>query len=325
MSPLSEPEMPLVSVVIPTYNRPAYLRQAIASVLQQTYSNFEIIVSDDCSEESPQAIVESFQDPRVRFRRNQENLGIGWNATLAFGEAKGRYVASLNDDDWWHEDFLEKMVAPLEADTNLVLSFCDHYITNAEGVVDQAETEIQSGRWKRDQLQSGAYPSFWKMGLIDQSVYTASAAIIRKDRIDWNQLHQAGVFWDYFIVYLACKSGGGAYYIPDRLAYYRVHSKSETIMSGKGGDIQAKIRKGKAAVFCHECFLQEAHLQDYRNYFEKEWAHSTTTLGIGLLRANQVNEARQYLWRSLRHQTFSLRTLAALGLSFAPAALIKLL
>ena len=67
---------PLVSVIIPTYNRPEYLKQAINSAVKQTYQNLEIIVSDNCSSENPQALIESFPDSRIKFWRHKENLGI---------------------------------------------------------------------------------------------------------------------------------------------------------------------------------------------------------------------------------------------------------
>lgn len=317
-TPTLEPDAPLVSVIIPTYNRPDYLKEAIASVLQQSLQNFEIIVSDDCSDNNPQPLVEAFQDPRIRFRRNDKNLGIGWNSTYAFQGARGKYVASLNDDDIWHKDFLSTLVRPLEANLDLVIAFCDHYSMNADGVVNEAETEAQTRRWKRDQLTEGIYRDFWKIGLIDQSVYTASAAVLRRDRIPWERLSEAGVFWDYFIVYLACKSGGGAYYSPQRLSYYRVHAQSETLMSGGGRNIQAKIRKGRADVFCNECYVNEEHLSAYRSYFEKKWAQSCTTLGLGLLFDNQYTEARQYLFKAFKKQAFNPRTLSALLLSYVP-------
>ena len=117
---------PLVSVIIPTYNRLSYLKQAITSAIGQKYQNIEIIVSDDCSPESPQAMVESFQDSRIRFYRNEKNLGICLNVINAFKQAKGKYVASLNDDDMWNEDFLTILVPPLEANSDLVLSFSDY-------------------------------------------------------------------------------------------------------------------------------------------------------------------------------------------------------
>ena len=317
MSINPELAMPLVSVIIPTYNRPEYLKAAIASVLQQTCQDFEIIVSDDCSAENPQAIVESFNDDRIRFRRNSENLGVGWNTTYAFKEAIGKYVTSLNDDDWWHPDFLETLVTPLERDSTLVLAFCDHYSVNEQGDIDLIETEAQTKRWKRDQLQAGTHHPFWKIGLVDQSIYTASAAVMRREMVDWSKLHEAGVFWDYYIIYLACQSGGGAYYCPERLSYYRVHAASETVMSGGGRNIEAKIRKGKAAVFCYECLLKEEHLKDFRPYFQSQAAQSHTTLGIGLLQANQAGEARRCFVRSLQQQAFNLRTLVALCMSYA--------
>nr|WP_290223830.1 glycosyltransferase family 2 protein [Trichocoleus desertorum] len=311
---------PLVSVIIPTYNRPHYLKQAIASVIQQTYTNIEIIVSDDCSSEHPQPIIDTFQDARIRLRRNPTNLGIGWNATYAFKEAQGKYVASLNDDDLWCPDFLEKLVPPLEAEPDLALAFCDYFIINSEGAIDDAETERHSQREKRHQLQAGIHQPFWELGLIDRSVFAASAALIRREGLAWERLQEAGVFWDYYISYLACRSGRGAYYCPERLACYRVHAQSENMTSGNR-NAQAKIRKGKAGIACYESFMADAPTPKLRAYFEQELAHANTTLGIGLLRANQAIAARLYLLRSLQQNKLNVRTVVALALSFMPQTL----
>ncbi|MBD2122618.1 glycosyltransferase family 2 protein [Trichocoleus sp. FACHB-262] len=311
---------PLVSVIIPTYNRPDYLKQAIASVVQQTYTNLEIIVSDDCSPEHPQPIIDAFQDARIRLRRNPTNLGIGLNATYAFKEAQGKYVASLNDDDLWCPDFLEKLVPPLEASPDLALAFCDYFIINSEGTIDALATEKQSCREKRHQLPAGIYRPFWELGLIDRSVFAASAALIRYEAVAWERLQEAGVFWDYYISYLACRSGQGAYYCPERLACYRIHAQSENMTSGNR-NAQAKIRKGKAGIACYESFMADAPTPKLRKYFEREWAYANTTLGIGLLRANQAIAARPYLLRSLQYQKLNLRTMVALALSFIPQSL----
>jgi len=311
---------PLVSVIIPTYNRPHYLQQAIASVVQQTYTNLEIIVSDDCSSEHPQPIIDAFQDARIRLRRNPTNLGIGLNATYAFKEAQGKYVASLNDDDLWCPDFLETLVPPLEADSDLVLAFCDYFIINSEGAIDEAATEKQSCREKRHQLQAGVHRPFWELGLIDRSVFAASAALIRREAVAWERLQEASVFWDYYISYLACRSGRGAYYCPERLACYRIHAQSENMSSGNR-NAQAKIRKGKAGIACYESFMTDAPTPQLRAYFEREWAYANTTLGIGLLRENQAIAARPYLLRSLQQQKFNVRTIVALALSFIPQTL----
>jgi glycosyltransferase involved in cell wall biosynthesis len=307
---------PLVSIIIPTYNRPTYLQTAIASVLAQTIQNYELIISDDCSLESPQAIIEALVDPRIRFRRNSTNLGVALNVTHALQLARGKYVATLNDDDQWTKDFLEKLIAPLEADASLVLAFCDYSVMDANGVIDTEQTEQQTRKEKRDRLQQGVHQPFWEIGLLDQSVFTASGAVLRRDAIAWDELPIAGVFWDYYLTYLACRSGGGAYYCAERLMGYRVHSTSENMISGSR-DALAKIRKGKAGIACHQKFFADApaHLKPH---FAREWAHANTTLAIGLMRDRNSTDARLYLWRSLSRHFWNLRTWIALALSYIP-------
>ena len=318
----TSPELPLVSVIIPTYNRPDYLRAAIASACQQTYPNLEIIVSDDCSQINPQTIVDSFGDPRLRLRRNPTNLGVGLNTTHAATEATGTYVAFLNDDDLWEETFLETLVAPLEADPSLVLAFCDHYIIDAAGQLDRPATEAATRLWQRDRLAPGRHQPFSKMGLVDQSVYAASAAVIRHKAIAWERLHEAGVFWDYFLVYLACRGQGGAFYVRDRLVHYRVHDQSETTLSGSRS-AAAKIRKGKAAIACHDTYRRDPALADLRPIFQRRWAEANATLGIGLLRDGNVSAARPYLFKAIQGTPLNPRPLAALLISLLPQPLAQ--
>lgn len=308
----------LVSVIIPTYNRPAYLKDAIGSAVQQQYRNIEIIVSDDCSPQSPQAIIDDFQDSRIRFRRNSQNLGIALNFVNAVMEARGKYVASLNDDDLWNEDFLEKLVPNLDANPDLALAFCDHYIMDSNGTINYPATEENTRRWKRWELTEGVIQPFCEIGLVHQAIPAAAAAVIRKDVIEWNKFPtEAGVFWDLYLTYLACCSGRGAYYYPGRLTRYRESVQSII----RSGDVQAKIRKAKADIFCYKRFIEDDRLQEFRPYFNRKWAHENTTMGIDLLRAEQVTEARPYLWRAFRQQKFNFRTIAALTLSFTPRLL----
>lgn len=307
---------PLVSVVIPTYNRPSYLAEAIASAVQQTYKNIEIVISDDCSADNPRAIVDSFKDSRIKFRRNSSNLGVAANVSAAVGETRGKYIATLNDDDIWHKEFLENLVPPLEANPELVLAFCDYYMMNPDGAINLDLTEKKTQEEKRNQLQEGFYRPFWKIGLVDRSVFLASAAIVRKDAVAWNEIYGAGVFWDYYTIYLAARSGLGAYYCPQRLSQYRL----STLSVLRNPDPQAKIRKGKAGIFCHGRFIEDPLLQEFKPFFQQQWAEESTSIGIGLMRAKQLKEARSYFLSSLKQQKLSLRTLIALILSFSPTA-----
>lgn len=308
---------PLISVIIPTYNRPIYLVDAIASAVNQTYQNIEIIVSDDCSVENPQSIVDSFKDSRIRFRRNSSNLGVALNVPSAIQEAQGEYIATLNDDDVWHKDFLAKLVPPLQADPNLVLAFCDYYMINPDGTIDHQFTEKRTKQEKRNQLQEGFYQPFWEIGLVNQSIFLASAAVVRKDAVAWSQLSEAGIFWDYYAIYLASRSGRGAYYCPQRLSHYR--SSPDSLL--KSPNPQAKIRQGRAGSFCHSIFIEDPLLQEFRPFFRQQWAKANTTIGVGLMRANQLKEARPYLWNAFKQQKLSLRTLAALTISFTPPSI----
>src|SRR5689334_6932637 len=99
-------ELPKVSVIIPAYNRVDTLREAIASVLSGSYSNIEIVVSDDCSPTDLAPVVAEFRDSRLAYRRNAVNLGVAANMAAALGETSGPYATVLNDDDRWEPDFL---------------------------------------------------------------------------------------------------------------------------------------------------------------------------------------------------------------------------
>ena len=309
----------LVSVIIPTYNRPLYLRQALKSAVEQKYQNIEIIVADNCSPESPQVIVESFQDSRINFWRNTQNIGLSKNFINACKRARGKYIASLHDDDLWNEDFLEKLVPHLESNPDLTLAFCDHYIIDTDGNINYPATVSNTHHWKRDQLKEGVYKPFSEIGLVHQAVSTATAAVIRKDAVDWDNIpSEVGCLLDVYITYLCCRSGAGAYYCPEKLTKYREHTQTDTMLCGR--DVQIKIRNALARIWCYERLMEDEQLQEFRPYFKQQWVQANTTLGIGLLRAEQVAQARPYFWRSLS-QEFSLRTMAALMLSFTPKSL----
>lgn len=314
-------EKPLVSVIIPTYNRPAYLKEALKSAVGQTYQNIEILVSDNCSPENPQAIVESFQDSRIKFWRNETNIGMFANSINTFKKAQGKYVACLNDDDMWKEDFLTTLVPPLEANPDLVLSFCDYYNVYPDGTINDKSTQDDTRRWKRHLLKEGIYRPFCEIGLVNVSVPSAVAAVIRRDAVDWHNIPpEIEHKWDLYVTYLCCRSGHGAYYNPAKLTCYREHPQSDTALGGKRNN-QAKIRKAKVEIFCWEQFMKDEDLQELKPYFQQKWADENTTLGIGLMRSGHIAAARPYFWNALKQQKLNLRTIVALTLSYTPTLL----
>src|SRR5206468_9816139 len=90
---------PLVSIVMPTYRRPHYLRQALASAVGQTYRNLQIIVRDNASNDETPTVVRSFEDPRIEFLQASET-GTAWeNGTECMKRVTGKYLMPLCDDD----------------------------------------------------------------------------------------------------------------------------------------------------------------------------------------------------------------------------------
>jgi glycosyltransferase involved in cell wall biosynthesis len=108
---LNESSLPLVSIAIPTYNRAdSYLPQALKSALSQSYSNLEIIVSDNCSTDNTAGFVSSIGDPRVRYFRHDVNIGPTANVSFCIKQSKGAYLLLLHDDDRIDGDFIETCV-----------------------------------------------------------------------------------------------------------------------------------------------------------------------------------------------------------------------
>lgn len=115
---------PRVSIGLPVYNGDEFLAQSIASVLSQTFTDFELIISDNASADRTVEIAESFaaDDPRVRVIRNSENRGAAWNYNHVFDEATAPLFRWHAHDDYFEPALLERLVAALDAAPDAVLA-----------------------------------------------------------------------------------------------------------------------------------------------------------------------------------------------------------
>jgi len=102
---------PEISVIIPAYNTEAYIRRAVDSILDQTFSDFEIIVVDDASTDNTVQVLTEINDPRLKIFRQPQNGGAGAARNRALQEATGHWVAVLDSDDWYAPERLERLVA----------------------------------------------------------------------------------------------------------------------------------------------------------------------------------------------------------------------
>lgn len=119
---------PLVSVVIPTYNRANLIGRAIQSVLGQTYQNFELIVVDDASTDDTKQIVKGFQDDRIEYIGHNKNKGGAAARNTGIQKANGKYIAFLDSDDEWLSTKLEKQLNCFSQGSDSIGAvYCSHY------------------------------------------------------------------------------------------------------------------------------------------------------------------------------------------------------
>lgn len=123
--------MPLVSVIIPTYNRLDYIHEAIDSVLAQTYKNFEIIVVNDGSFVDVRKALEPYKD-KIVYLSHQENRGLSAARNTGIKNSNGKYLAFLDDDDLFEHQKLEIQVPVLEKNPDIGFVYSDYYIFNSK-------------------------------------------------------------------------------------------------------------------------------------------------------------------------------------------------
>ena len=113
---------PLVTVGIPVFNGEKYIRKAIDSILAQTFSNFNCIISDNGSTDQTEIICKEYEkkDERITYVKHEKNLGPDFNFRFVLSKAKSKYFVWLAYDDYWESTFLEKNTIILEENHNVV-------------------------------------------------------------------------------------------------------------------------------------------------------------------------------------------------------------
>ena len=107
--------MPKVSVVMPAYNAEAYIGAAMESILNQSFGDFEFLILNDCSTDGTEAIIKSYDDPRIVYLKNEKNLGVAATLNKGLAAAQGEYIARMDADDFSLPQRFEKQVAYLDA------------------------------------------------------------------------------------------------------------------------------------------------------------------------------------------------------------------
>ncbi len=124
-----------VSIIIPNFNSSKTILRALKSVQNQTYSNFEVIIVDDCSTDDSLSIIDFFisSDDRFNLIKLEVNSGAGVARSQALRHANGKYIAFLDADDFWYEDKLEKQVDVLNKNPEIIIIHSAYLVRTADG------------------------------------------------------------------------------------------------------------------------------------------------------------------------------------------------
>lgn len=203
--------MPKISVIMPTYNAEKYLREAMDSILAQSFKDFELIVINDCSADGTEQIVLSYQDPRIVYLKNEKNLGVAGTLNRGLQVAKGKYIARMDSDDRSVPERFEKQLAYLEENPNAVL--CGSRVTI---FTDAGEQHLALYPTQDRQIRTG---------LLFGCPLAHPSVMIRKSVMDEHGLQYEEAFEkvEDYRLWTRLSECGQLCNLPEPLLYYRKH------------------------------------------------------------------------------------------------------
>jgi glycosyltransferase involved in cell wall biosynthesis len=134
------------------------LNAALQSALSQTVRNLEVVVQDDSTDVSCEDLVSGIGDERIRYTHNRPPLGTGRNLIAGYRKCRGKYFSTVNDDDLYEPEYLELMLAAMEANLCYSVAFSYHLVVDEKGAVLEAETALNNARFGRAVLGHGSVP-----------------------------------------------------------------------------------------------------------------------------------------------------------------------
>jgi glycosyltransferase involved in cell wall biosynthesis len=278
-----------VSIIIPTFNRPTYLRNAIDSILNQTFQDFELIVVDDASTAETLDVIRSFHDDRIKYFHHETRKGGAAARNTGIVNSKCEYIAFLDDDDEWFPDKLAKQMDLLLASPPAVGCVYTGY------VIQDSLTGKINGQMipqKRGDLSKDLR--------ISNCIGGTSTALIRKKCLEKVGLFDETLpsFQDYDL-WIRLSEWFQFDYVREPLLRYRVHQKKIwTNLDALSEGIKIMVRKHGAS-------------RPLRKYL------SVRSLGLGVRYCHEgkLSKGRDSYFRAIRLYPFEIRHYINLGLS----------
>lgn len=208
-------ERPLVSVVMPAYNAEKYIGEAVGSVLAQSYTDWELIIINDCSCDRTAEIAGKYSalDPRVSVFHGDVNMGVLRSRAVGTEMSRGEWIAFLDADDRWENDKLEKQLYFAQS-KNAGFTYTASSFMDEEG---------KAYRWTMNVPEVSTYKS-----LLKQNVISCSSVLIKKNLLLYNISSEKGMHEDFALWLGVLKKGNIAYGLDLPLLRYRISKNSKS-------------------------------------------------------------------------------------------------
>ncbi len=253
---MQDSQFGLISIIMAAYNAEQTLGQAVTSVLNQTYPNFELLIIDDCSKDNTLAIAEKFRenDKRVRVIQNMQNSGVSYTRRHGLEEAKGEWIAILDSDDAWASDKLEKQIK-LQKETGGDLLYTGSAFMGSKG--DPINWYLS------------APPQIGYRKLLKQNLISNSSALVRKELYEKYYVSGDNMHEDFAVWLGILKSGKFAYGVDEPLLIYRLSKTSKSGNKFKAAKMNWNTYRYMGlnvfSSFYYECWYIVKGLLKYRN------------------------------------------------------------
>jgi glycosyltransferase involved in cell wall biosynthesis len=226
--------IPMVTVLMPVYNAERFLKQAIQSVLSQTFTDFELLIINDGSTDASVSIIQTFDDLRIRLVHNEKNMGVIGTLNKGLALANGKYIARMDADDYCLPLRLEKQVRYLSRNTEVTVLATHIIQVNAD--------DDELGHWDDDIRNIKPYQIFktlTKTNCIAHPTVMMLTEIVRSYGYHKNQ--KGSEDWDLWMRLVS--DGHRIDKLPEVLLKYRLHTGSVTAIHNREVSIEKKINR----------------------------------------------------------------------------------
>lgn len=213
-----------ISIVTASYNYQDYIKETIQSVLDQTYSDWELIIVDDCSTDNSVDVIKSFNDERIKLFINEKNLGLKETLKRGIENTTGEWIAFLESDDILKKDYLEKKYTVIKQNPNVAVIFNDVELFGDENRVKNATPTILE---TANLLKKKTYPCniFNDIIAFNRLLTFSAVSVNRQKFLECNLNTPIDKLFDWWLfIHLSRKYD--FYYIPEKLTKWRLHNDS---------------------------------------------------------------------------------------------------